>query len=97
MLNVEIIYALIQEQNIIRLSVSSGTTIEDAITQSGILKLYPAIDLAINQVGIFSQRKSLSYELIDGDRIEIYRELIADPKEVRRNRAQIQRQEGVIK
>ncbi len=97
MLKVEIIYALIKEQIILKLSVDNGSTIESAIKQSGILQKYPEIDLSMNQVGIFSQRKPLNHELVDGDRIEIYRELIADPKEVRRNRAQVQRQEGVIK
>jgi putative ubiquitin-RnfH superfamily antitoxin RatB of RatAB toxin-antitoxin module len=97
MLNIEIIYALIHEQKIFKLSVKAGTTLEKAILQSGIMELYPEIDLTKNTVGVFSQRQSLSYELKDGDRIEIYRDLIADPKEVRRNRAQIQRNEGVIK
>ena len=97
MLKVEIIYALPDEQNVISLTVAEGTTIEQAIHISGILSTHPEIDVTKNTIGIYSQRQKLDYQLQDKDRIEIYRELIADPKEVRRKRAQKQREEGIIK
>lgn len=97
MFNIELIYALPKEQKIFAITVNPGVTIEQAIIKSNILNEYPEINLEVNLVGVFSQRKPLSYELKNGDRIEIYRELIADPKEVRRNRAQSQRRDGIIK
>jgi putative ubiquitin-RnfH superfamily antitoxin RatB of RatAB toxin-antitoxin module len=65
-----------------------GVTIKEAIVQSGILNEAPEIDLAIFPVGIYSKKKSLDTEVREGDRVEIYRPLVADPKESRRRRAQ---------
>ena len=65
----------------------AGSTAEEAISKSGILAEFPEIDLAVNKVGIFSKACKLDTVLRDKDRIEIYRPLIADPKEVRRQRA----------
>lgn len=84
---IEIIYALPDEQKLITLEVDQGCTIESAIQQSGILSQYPEIDLAQQKVGIFSKVSKLEQELREGDRIEIYRPLIADPKEVRKRKA----------
>ncbi len=84
---IEVSYALPDTQVIIPLKVSSGTTIEQAIKQSGVLLTFPEIDLAINKVGIFSKLGKLDRVLREKDRVEIYRKLIADPKEVRKQRA----------
>ncbi|MFV0543879.1 MAG: RnfH family protein [Marinicella pacifica] len=88
MLNIEVIYATPQQQKLIELAVKPGTTIEQAIEQSGIMIQYPEIDLSDNKVGIFSQVKPLDYVLKSGDRVEIYRPLIADPKAKRREKAE---------
>jgi putative ubiquitin-RnfH superfamily antitoxin RatB of RatAB toxin-antitoxin module len=70
------------------LDVDAGTTVEQAIAQSGVLNDIPGIDLATQPVGIFSKKKALDTVLREHDRIEIYRALVADPKESRRKRAQ---------
>ena len=81
-------YAKRDEQVIIPLDVDAGTTLEQAIQQSGILELYPEIDLAKNKTGIFGKIAKADTELREMDRVEIYRPLIADPKESRRKRAE---------
>ena len=86
-INVEVAYALPETQVIIPLQVLQGTTIEQAIKQSGVLTTFPEIDLATNKVGVFSKLGKLNQELREKDRVEIYRKLIADPKEVRKQRA----------
>jgi uncharacterized protein len=86
-INVEVAYALPNEQVIISLAVSNNATLEEAIRQSGILQTYPDINLDVNKVGIFGKLSRLDTPLKSGDRVEIYRMLIADPKEVRRKRA----------
>jgi putative ubiquitin-RnfH superfamily antitoxin RatB of RatAB toxin-antitoxin module len=84
---VEVSYALPDTQVIIPLEVAQGTTIEQAIKQSGVLDTFPEIDLTTNKVGIFSKLGKLDKILREKDRVEIYRKLIADPKEVRKQRA----------
>lgn len=84
---IEIIYALPEEQQLLTLEVDEGCSIKSAIEQSGILDQYPEIDLEKQKVGIFSKVSKLEQELREGDRIEIYRPLIADPKEVRKRKA----------
>ena len=86
-INVEVAYALPDVQVIIPLDVNSNATLQDAIRQSGILQSYPDINLDVNKVGIFGKLSKLDTPLKPGDRVEIYRTLIADPKEVRRKRA----------
>jgi len=86
--NIEVIYATPEQQVLIELTVKSGTTIEQAIQQSGVLAEHQDIDLSENKVGIFSQVKPLDYVLKENDRIEIYRPLIADPKAKRREKAE---------
>jgi hypothetical protein len=88
MIQVEVLYALPQEQILLEVNVPQGSTIEEALKASGILQKYPDIDLAINKIGIFSKLSKLDVVVRDKDRIEIYRPLIADPKEVRRKRAE---------
>lgn len=65
-----------------------GATVEQAIIASGLLALRDDIDLAKNKLGIYSRPVKLHDEVHDGDRVEIYRPLIADPKELRRQRAE---------
>ncbi|MDA8127100.1 MAG: RnfH family protein [Betaproteobacteria bacterium] len=87
-INIEVVYALPHEQRLLRVRLAEGATVEDAIRQSGVLDAFPDIDLAKNKVGIFSKLVKLDEKLRDKDRVEIYRPLIADPKEVRRKRAE---------
>ncbi len=84
---VEVAYALPDDQLILKLEVPEGSTAELAIRESGILERYPDIDLAQQKIGIFGKLKKLNEVLRSGDRVEIYRPLIADPKEVRKQRA----------
>lgn len=84
---VEVAYARPDSQIILPVDVEEGATIETAIMQSGILKSFPEIDLSKNKVGIFSKICKKDQALREHDRIEIYRPLIADPKQVRKQRA----------
>ena len=86
-INVEVAYALPGKQVIIPVNVDAGTTIGGAIVQSGIMMEFPDLDIENSEVGIFGKVAPMTRVLADGDRVEIYRPLIADPKEVRRKRA----------
>jgi putative ubiquitin-RnfH superfamily antitoxin RatB of RatAB toxin-antitoxin module len=86
-INVEVAYASPTTQKILSVEVEEGSTIETAIDRSGILELFPEIDLGKQKVGIFSKLKSLDEKVKAGDRIEIYRPLTLDPKDARRKRA----------
>lgn len=86
-IRVEVAYALPHQQVLLQLGLPQGITVESAILQSGVLNQFPEIDLAKNKVGIFSKLVALNTVLRDRDRVEIYRPLMADPKEVRRQRA----------
>lgn len=86
-LAVEVVYAEGGRQDVARLELAAGSTIEQAIRASGLLERHADIDLASNQVGIFGKAASLASPLRDQDRVEIYRPLAADPKEMRRRRA----------
>jgi putative ubiquitin-RnfH superfamily antitoxin RatB of RatAB toxin-antitoxin module len=85
---IEVVYALPKEQMLITLDVDQGTTVEQAVKLSGILEKYSDIDLTKNKVGIFGKATKVDQVLRDKDRVEIYRPLIADPKESRRKRAE---------
>jgi putative ubiquitin-RnfH superfamily antitoxin RatB of RatAB toxin-antitoxin module len=87
-ITIEVVFAKLDEQVMEQLHVPSDTTIEEAIRQSGILDRFPEIDLAHNKVGVFGKAAALQSTLHDGDRIEIYRPLIADPKQARKKRAE---------
>lgn len=93
-IHIEVVYGTPISQKILSLSVNAGTNIESAIDESGIKNLYPEIDLSVNKVGIWNRIAKLTDELKDFDRIEIYRPLIADPKEVRKLRAEKAKDEG---
>ena len=86
-ISVEVVYALPQKQEILSLKLRSGALVSEAIARSGILRDFPEIDLASAKVGIYGKQVKLDAVLRDKDRIEIYRPLIADPKEIRRKRA----------
>lgn len=86
-INVEVAYAEPDRQLIIPVNVDLGTTVGGAIVQSGIMIEFPALDIENSKVGIFGKATAMQTKLQDGDRVEIYRPLIADPKEVRRKRA----------
>lgn len=88
LLHVQVCYAKTDRQLLHDLSVPEGTTLHDAIRQSGVLAAMPEIDLATCRVGVYGKLKALDTILQEGDRVEIYRPLIADPKESRRRRAQ---------
>lgn len=88
MINVEVVYALPQRQELVELSLPEGTTVREAIEASGLLAKYPDIELdKKNKLGVFAKLVKADTELRDRDRVEIYRPLIADPKAVRKKRA----------
>ena len=81
-------YALPEKQYLQRVTLQQGATVEEAIRASGLLELRTDNDIRKNKVGIYSRPVKLADVLHDGDRVEIYRPLIADPKELRRQRAE---------
>lgn len=87
LINIEVAYALPEQQVVIEVQVQKDLTVEEAINVSGVLHSHPEIDLGVNKVGIFGKLVKLSQPIREKDRIEIYRPLIADPKEVRKMRA----------
>jgi putative ubiquitin-RnfH superfamily antitoxin RatB of RatAB toxin-antitoxin module len=86
-IRIEVAYAKPNEQALLALEGAAGMTVEQAIEQSGILNRYPEIDLKANKVGVFGKVAKMSQVLDDGDRVEIYLPLIADPKAARKKRA----------
>lgn len=86
-LRIEVAYALREQQDLLVLEVEEGTTVKQAIERSGILRRFPEIDLIRVPVGIFGRPTRLDARLREGDRIEIYRPLIADAKQARHARA----------
>lgn len=94
LVRVEVAYALPDRQQLVTLAVAPGTTVAEAITQSGVMQQFAEIDLAVNKVGIWNRVVKPEQVVADGDRIEIYRPLIADPKEVRKQRAEKAKREG---
>jgi len=84
---VEVAYAFSDRQIVLALDVVADATVAEVITQSGILEQFSEIDLEKNKVGVFGKLGKLTDTLHAGDRVEIYRPLIADPKKVRKQRA----------
>ena len=84
---IEIAYATPELQKILECEVDPGVSPREAVRQSGIRQYFADIDVDSCNLGVFGKSISEDYQLADGDRIEIYRPLIADPKEVRRQRA----------
>ena len=87
MISVEVVYAIPQKQEIFSVNVPEGSTVRQAIEACGVLEKYPEIDLAKNKLGVFAKLTKADTLLRNRDRVEIYRPLIADPKEVRKQRA----------
>ena len=90
-INVEIVYALPEEQTLLNVRVSSDAGAKDVIEHSGILELYPELKSLFEEdkmeIGLFGKLGKMNQSVREKDRIEIYRPLIADPKEVRKKRA----------
>lgn len=89
-IDVEVAYALADKQKIVALKVSEGTTVRQAVLQSGLERDFPELDLAGSALGIFGKAVARPDEQVleAGERVEIYRPLLADPKEVRKQRAE---------
>ena len=87
LISVEVVHPLPQKQEIFSVNLPPGATVREAIESSGVLARYPEIDLAKSKLGVFAKLAKPDSVLRDRDRVEIYRPLIADPKEVRKQRA----------
>ncbi|KAF4533655.1 hypothetical protein B566_EDAN005704 [Ephemera danica] len=87
MLRVEVCYALSDKQVRVSVNLPEGATLQQALEASGLLDKHPEIDLKKNKFGVYAKLAKLDAVLRDRDRVEIYRPLIADPKEVRKQRA----------
>jgi hypothetical protein len=87
-IQIEIVYAQQREQTVIPMKVVEGTTVAQALEQSGMAQKHPELDLKTAKVGIYGKISKPDTVLRNHDRIEIYRPLIADPKEVRKKRAE---------
>lgn len=86
-LAVEVVYAAATRQVLKTVQLAPGGCVRDAIQASGLLGEFPEIDLQVNRVGVYGELVDLDTPLTGGERVEIYRKLIADPKEARRRRA----------
>ncbi|WP_353620091.1 RnfH family protein [Thalassotalea sp. G20_0] len=97
-IHVEVAYARAHEQKIIALKVKEGTTVLEAARESGMVDYFPEINLAEAKLGIFGKAvlKPAEQALKEGERVEIYRPLIADPKEVRKRRAEQAKQKNSV-
>lgn len=91
---VEVAFAYAERHFLKKVEFDTPPTVQNAILQSGILEKFTEIDLSQNKVGIFSRPVKLTDTVENGDRIEIYRPLIADPKEIRRKKAAEQAKKG---
>lgn len=86
-ISVKIVYALPAKQYIKELTLNTGATVQEAIDLSALTNELEGLVVDPKMVGIFGNKVPVTQVLQDGDRVEIYRPLIADPKEVRRQRA----------
>jgi putative ubiquitin-RnfH superfamily antitoxin RatB of RatAB toxin-antitoxin module len=97
-LRIEVAFGWPDRQILKSLSLPGGATVREAVEGSGILDVIrerdPAYELRDDRVGVFGQRVGLGDRLRDGDRVELYRPLVADPKEARRARAEADRAEA---
>jgi len=87
MIQVEVVYGLAEEQALLSVDMPEGSTAKDVILASGILEQFPEIDLDKVKIGLFGKLTKMDQTVRARDRVEIYRPLIADPKEVRKRRA----------
>ena len=92
-IKIELAYALPRAQTVIQVEIAAGATAKEAVEASGVLQKHPDIDLGKNKLGVFVKLVNPDTMLRDRDRVEIYRALKADPKEIRRKRAQEGKQE----
>jgi putative ubiquitin-RnfH superfamily antitoxin RatB of RatAB toxin-antitoxin module len=83
----EVAFGKLDEQALLKVESAEPLTAQQAIEASGILRRFPEIDLKTNKIGIFGKAAKLDAVLTEGDRVEIYRPLIADPKQARKKRA----------
>lgn len=86
-IKISVAYVGVSEQVVKPLEVPEGTSVRDAIERSGVLELCPEIDLAKFKTGVWNKAAKLDQPLQSGDRVEVYRPLIADPKAARKQRA----------
>jgi putative ubiquitin-RnfH superfamily antitoxin RatB of RatAB toxin-antitoxin module len=86
-LRVEVVYALPAAEDAVLVPLAEGATVLDALRASGMLERHPEIDLETHRLGIYGRVVGQTARLADGDRVEIYRPLLLDPKEARRRRA----------
>ena len=93
-IQLEVVYGTPKVQSLLSFEAEQGVTVQQAIDLSGILDAFQDIDLTVNKVGVWNRTAKLTDEVQDLDRIEIYRPLLADPKEVRKRRAEKAKQEG---
>lgn len=89
MISVTVALALTDRQEVVALRLEDGSTVADALERSGLARRFPEVDLAAAPVGVWSRRCERSAPLRDGDRVEVYRPLRVDPKEMRRRRARL--------
>jgi len=87
LIDVEVAYALPEKQKIVALQVAKGTTAQEAMIQSGIAEQFSGLDLESAKIGVFGKAIKPAQVLAAGDRVEIYRPLLIDPKESRKERA----------
>ena len=91
---VDVVYALLQQQKIISVKVAPGTSAIEVLKSSNMLSYFPEIELESVKLGVFNNVIKHDKVIEQGDRLEIYRPLIADPKDVRRRRAEKAVEEG---
>jgi putative ubiquitin-RnfH superfamily antitoxin RatB of RatAB toxin-antitoxin module len=89
-IHVEVVFATPQKQELVTVELEEGSRLCDAIDKSGLAQKFDHFEVDPRRVGIFGKKVGLDQVLRDGDRVEIYRPLLADPKEVRRQRALMQ-------
>ena len=95
-IEIEVVYALPERQVMRELRLPRGSTVREAVECSGIADLYPDIDFSRNKLGIFGKLVESDRTLRAGDRVEIYRPLTRDPKETRRERARLRRDQTLV-
>lgn len=86
-MQVEVAYGTPDEQVLLTVVLLDGRCARDAVAASGLLERYPHLTLDSLEVGVFGQRVNLDSPVSEGDRIEVYRPLMVDPKQARRTRA----------
>lgn len=94
MIDIEVVAGTPERQVLIPLRVADGTTVAEAVEQSGVAERLPEIEIDPQRLGVFGKRKRPDHVLSDGDRVEVYRPLTADPKEIRRRMAELERARG---